>query len=176
MHGVPPDLLAWQTHLRVPPGEDLRELLGRHDGYVNSGSPPVAHLRERVPIRECAGWRLTADVTVPLGHGPFPGLVHLHGGGWVHGSPRRTHRRLAAEVTALGVVVVSVDYRRAPTHRFPAAVEDAGVALDWAHTRAADFGGDPGRLLVGGDSAGANLAAAAAVTRPSGAPQGLRRA
>jgi acetyl esterase len=162
-------LLEWHDRLQVQPGGDLRELLGRHDGYVNGGAPAAARIHERVPIREVAGWRLTANVTVPHGAGPFPCLVYLHGGGWVLGSPW-THRRLAAELATLGLVVVSVDYRRAPRHRFPAAVEDAAVAVSWTHARAAEFGGDPDRLLIGGDSAGANLAGAVLATRPPGTP------
>jgi acetyl esterase len=72
-----------------------------------------------------------------------------------------THRRLAAELAALSLLVVSVDYRRAPKHRFPAAIEDAAVAVAWAVEHAADYGGDPDRLVLGGDSAGANLTAGA---------------
>lgn len=61
-----------------------------------------------------------------------------------------------------------IDYRRAPKHRFPAAVDDTVHALGWARGNAARFGGDPGRLLVGGDSAGANLAAAALASEQGG--------
>lgn len=165
VYGVPTDLLEWHERLQVPPGVNLRELLGRHDSYINGGGPEVAAVEERVPIREIAGWRLTADVTVPHGTGPFPCLVYLHGGGWVLGSPW-THRRLAAELAALGLVVVSVDYRRAPKHRFPAAVEDAAAAVDWAYASAAAFGCEPGRFIVGGDSAGANLACAVLAAYP----------
>jgi acetyl esterase len=87
-------------------------------------------------------------------------LVFFHGGAWVMGTPW-THRRLAADMAALGLLTISVDYRRAPKHRFPAGFDDAVHAIRWARENAEDFGGDPGRLMVGGDSAGANLAAAA---------------
>lgn len=157
-HGVPVPLLEFQLTLRAPAGVSPAALLASYDGYVNAGGPPVAAVHHAVPMREVAGWRLGADITVPLGEPPFPVLVYLHGGGWVMGAPH-THRRLATELAALGLLVVSVDYRRAPKHRFPAAVQDAEYAVGWAAEHAVEYGGDPSRILVGGDSAGANLAA-----------------
>jgi acetyl esterase len=91
-------------------------------------------------------------------------LVWLHGGGWVVGD-LDTHdalcRRLAC---ASGASVLAVDYRRAPAARFPAAAEDAVAAVRWAHGHAAGMGVDPAAVGVGGDSAGGNLAAVAALT------------
>jgi acetyl esterase len=89
-------------------------------------------------------------------------LVYFHGGGWVIGSVRSHDgvcRALAAEV---GALVVSVGYRLAPEHRFPAAVEDALAATRWVSENAARLGGDPSRLFVGGDSAGGSLSAVVA--------------
>ena len=155
---VPGPLLEFQLTLRAPDGISPAALLGSYDDYVNAGGPPVAAVHHAVPMREVAGWRLGADITVPLGEPPFPVLIYLHGGGWVMGAPH-THRRLATELAALGLLVVSVDYRRAPKHRFPAAVQDAEYAVGWAAGHAAEYGGDPSRMIVGGDSAGANLSA-----------------
>ena len=93
---------------------------------------------------------------------PLPVLVYLHGGGWVVGS-LATHDpfcRLLSE--AAGVIVASVEYRLAPEHPYPAAVEDTLAAVHWAADNAAQWGGNPSRLALGGDSAGANLAAVAA--------------
>jgi acetyl esterase len=90
---------------------------------------------------------------------PGPLLVYYHGGGWVQGSVA-THDascRLLAHLS--GVRVLSIDYRLAPEHPFPAAVDDAVAAYGWAAANAASLGGDPARLAVGGDSAGGNLAA-----------------
>ncbi len=90
----------------------------------------------------------------------LPGLVYFHGGGLVAGS-METHDGIArALCRAGGVRVVSVDYRLAPEHRFPAAVEDAQAALRHIGGHAADFGIDAARLGICGDSAGATLAAA----------------
>ena len=92
-----------------------------------------------------------------------PVILFFHGGGWVIGSIA-THegvcRRLAAAADA---IVVSLDYRLAPEHPFPAAVEDVLAALAWGKEQAAALGGDPAALFVAGDSAGGNLAAVAAL-------------
>ena len=93
----------------------------------------------------------------------LPTLVFYHGGGWVLGtldSADDVCRALAARV---GCVVVSVDYRLAPEHPFPAAVEDASVAAEWARGHAGSLGGDPARVGLAGTSAGGNLAAATAL-------------
>jgi acetyl esterase len=95
----------------------------------------------------------------PAGGAPLPLLVFFHGGGWVIGSIESHDdvcRRLAQ---ASGCLVVSVDYRLAPEHTFPAPLEDAWAALRWVAAHAAALGGDAARLAVGGDSAGGNLAA-----------------
>jgi len=104
-----------------------------------------------------------------------PVLVYYHGGGWVVGtldSIDGVCRRLARRGEC---VVVSVGYRLAPEHPFPAAVEDAYAALRWTAANAAAFGGDPDRLAVGGTSAGGNLAAVAALRARRNAPRNGER-
>jgi acetyl esterase len=89
---------------------------------------------------------------------PLPVLIYYHGGGHVIGSID-THDRTARYLCLYsGCMVVSVDYRMGPEHKFPAAVEDAYAALEWVSAHAADLGADPTRIAVGGDSAGGNLA------------------
>ncbi len=101
---------------------------------------------------------------------PLPAIVYYHGGGHVIGS-LDTHDLVARNLCAgAEAVVVSVDYRMGPEHRFPAAVDDSFAALDWVHANAASLGADPDRLGVHGDSAGANLAAVVAlIARDKGA-------
>jgi acetyl esterase len=93
---------------------------------------------------------------------PLPVLVYFHGGGWVVGSVALLDPfcRLLSE--AAGVIIASVEYRLAPEHPHPAALEDALAAVRWASERAVDWGGDVSRIGLGGDSAGGNLAAVAA--------------
>ena len=101
----------------------------------------------------------------------LPGLVYLHGGGHVIGS-LDTHDAVARNLcNGAGCVVVSVDYRLAPEHRFPAAAEDAFAAARWYAAHGAETGIDPRRMAVGGDSAGGNLATVAALmARDAGGP------
>lgn len=109
-------------------------------------------------------------VYVPrTGTAPHPVLVYYHGGGWTVGDID-THDGIArALADRAGCIVVSVDYRLGPEHRFPAAFDDAMAAFAWVAANAASIGGDPARLAVGGDSAGGNLAAAVAQqTRAAG--------
>jgi len=102
---------------------------------------------------------------------PLPGLVYFHGGGWVIGD-LDTHDVLCRQLTAeAGITVASVDYRLAPEHKFPAAVDDAWEATRWVSASADRLGIDPRRLAVGGDSAGGNLAAVVALmARDAGGP------
>ncbi len=145
----------------------------RTEAAVTAGPPiPMARV-EDLEMPEPAG-TIPARLYVPEGGGPAarPLLVYYHGGGWVIGD-LDTHdgvcRFLAANSDAL---VLSVEYRLAPEHPFPAAVEDAHAAFVWAAEQAAELGADPARIAVGGDSAGGNLAAVTSVlARDAGGPQ-----
>ncbi len=136
------------------------------------GEPEAVASVENVTIDGPGGdLRLRVYRPTGTGDGPLPVLVWFPGGGWVLHSLETadtTARRLA---NRSGALVVSVQYRAAPEHRFPAAVEDAWAGLEWVYEHAAEFGGDPVRLAVGGDSAGGNLAAVCAVrARDRGTP------
>lgn len=101
-------------------------------------------------------------VYTPQGTGPFGCLMFFHGGGWVIGNIE-THDALCRELTVnAGCVTVSVDYRLAPEHRFPAAPEDCYAATKCTFDNAKSINIDPNRIAVGGDSAGGNLAAVVA--------------
>ena len=120
--------------------------------------PRVESLSMPGPDGEALALRLYAPHAEPPAT-PQPLLIYYHGGGFVVGDIEvydRLCRRLTLEANCL---VLSVDYRLAPEHRFPAAVEDCQAALHWAHANAERLGADPKRIAVGGDSAGGNLAA-----------------
>ena len=102
---------------------------------------------------------LLARIYRPQGQGPFPVLVYFHGGGWVIANLGTYDGSCRALTNAARCMVVSVAYRQAPEHKFPAAAEDAYAALQWVMTNAAQLKGDPRRVAVGGESAGGNLAA-----------------
>ncbi len=101
-------------------------------------------------------------IYTPKGNGPFPVLVYYHGGGFVVGSIADYDPVCRELCERSGFIVVSVEYRLAPEHPFPAAPEDAFQALLWVSENAASFNADTGCLVVGGDSAGGNLAAVVA--------------
>lgn len=134
-----------------------------------AAGPEVAQVEQRtipgpasdIPVR----------IYTPVGTGPFPILAWFHGGGWVVGDldgADATARHLAV---GSGCVVVSVDYRLAPETKFPGPADDCYAATRWAVQHAAQFNGDPGRIAVGGDSAGGNLAAAVTLmARDRGGP------
>ncbi|MDR3637036.1 MAG: alpha/beta hydrolase [Isosphaeraceae bacterium] len=132
--------------------------------------PPVAGLRDLVIPGQEGDLRIR--VSTPEGPGPFPALVYYHGGGWVTGDVE-THDALCRALTnAAQAVVVSVDYRLAPEHPYPAAVEDSYVAAVWVASHAEELNVDPARIAVGGDSAGGNLAAVVALkARDVGGPR-----
>ena len=86
-------------------------------------------------------------------------LVWFHGGGWTIGNVEASDSTCRSLANRSGAAVVSVDYRMGPEHRFPAAVDDCWAATRWVAAHATELGIDPGRIAVGGDSAGGNLAA-----------------
>jgi acetyl esterase len=111
-------------------------------------------------------------IYVPQGNGPFGVLVYFHGGGWVVGNIEMTDQPCRMLTNAARCVTISVDYRLAPEHKFPAGPEDCYAATKWAADNAAALNCDPARIAVGGTSAGATLAAAVALmARDRGGPR-----
>src|SRR5262249_38635254 len=104
--------------------------------------------------------QLRADVAVPKSTGPHPVVIYLHGGGWAFGSPA-SFRKLGMQFAEAGYLTIILDYRLAPQHPFPAALEDAIFAIRWATDNPGRWNGDGRRIAIGGDSAGANLALSA---------------
>ena len=127
--------------------------------------PDVAELRDfaagGVPVRLYRGAGTDAAATLPC-------LVYFHGGGWVIGD-LESHDVVCRQIANMAqCCVISVDYRLAPEHRFPAAVDDSAAATRWIIANAAGLRIDPARIAVGGDSAGGNLAAVMALMARDG--------
>lgn len=111
-------------------------------------------------------------IYIPQGSGSFPVLVFFHTGGWQVGDLEAQDPLCRRLTNRTGCIVVSVDYRLAPEHPFPAAPEDCYAATKWVATHAAEFQGDPSRIAVGGDSSGGNLATVVALmARDQGGPR-----
>ena len=149
-HTLPPAVVR-AARVPAPPGPEVARV---EDMEVFGPDGPI-------PVR----------LYYPSDEPDLPVLVWYHGGGWVIGSVENddpTARRLCA---GAGAIVISVDYRLAPEHPYPAAVDDAYAAAVWAWQNAARYGGDQTRIAVGGVSAGANLAAAVTLlSRDRGGP------
>jgi len=147
-----------------PPADvgEARASWERHAAHhLNDDLPTIGALHEGVRL----GPHLLADIMVPAGPAPFPVVLYLHGGGWAFGSAR-SFRKLGMTFAHHGFLTVMLDYRLAPEHPFPAALDDVATALDWIGANAAAYGGTGERIAIGGDSAGANLALAAAIRGP----------
>lgn len=123
---------------------------------------PVAPQEVRIPAPE--RHEVRALLLRPADHaGPLPAVLHIHGGAYIIGTPEMSVPELSETARQLGVAILSVDYRLAPEHPFPAGIEDCYTALGWLHANAAALGVDPARIAVMGESAGGGLAAALAL-------------
>jgi acetyl esterase len=124
-----------------------------------AGTPPLVAKSEDRAIPGPAG-EIGVRIYTPEGKKPFPALMFFHGGGWVLGD-LDTHDPLCRALTnEARCITVAVDYRLAPEHKFPAAVEDCYAASQWVARNCVAIGANPARLALSGDSAGGNLAAA----------------
>jgi acetyl esterase len=155
-------------------GAEGARLLYRESRGSLSAPPPEVALLENRRAPGPAG-EIPVRLYRPLGARPgdrLPALVYFHGGGWTIGD-LDTHDVVCREFANLArCAVVSVDYRLAPEHKFPAAVEDAVAATRWIAREAEALGLDPRRIAVGGDSAGGTLAAVVAlIFRDEGGPR-----
>lgn len=158
-----PAQLAKAQATVIPDGGPAGLLFGRFAKGVDvrTTSFPARHGELPLRVYTPESWSRTAR----------PVVVNFHGGGFVLGSARQQDWACGIVARDLDAVVVSVDYRLAPTHPFPAGVEDCYDALLWTAAHAEDLGGDPARIGVMGDSAGGNLAAVVSIlARDEGGP------
>ena len=163
-----PASAAFLDAMRAGGGKPLHELTVEEARATVSGASqqlaapqaPVARVEDRrIPV---PGGDIAIRIYTPRVDGTrLPIVLQFHGGGWVAGD-LETHDSIARYYAAhADAIVISVDYRRPPEHRFPTAAEDSYAAVEWASTHADEIGGDATRLAVAGDSAGGNLATVA---------------
>lgn len=178
-YAIDPELVPWLDMLPSAVLTDYDSLVATRSRMGELGEVLPAYEPTRaIDVRDTAvpGPSDAPDVPVRIytpadRDGAVPGLLYIHGGGFVLGDLDMFHMHLLRVADELGVVIVSVDYRLAPEHPFPAPVEDCYAALTWVAAKAAELGVDPERLGVGGESAGGGLAAAVALlARDRGAP------
>lgn len=174
LHPEAQALLEQLAQLGAPPLNSLSPVEAREAaaGFAQlAGEPePVAKVEDR-KIPGPAG-EIPVRIYTPQGSAPFPVLVYFHGGGWVIGTLDTVDATCRMLANRAGCVVVSVDYRLAPEHKFPAAADDCYAATKWVADNAASISGDATRIAVGGDSAGGNLAAVVSLmARDRGGPR-----
>lgn len=168
-------LLSFTTTLKPHPDSDFELTMPVNLIHALSAKMPRAEVSKTEDIRiPSATGEIPARIYWPAGYDPShppPLVVYYHGGGFVVGSVAIFDPLARKIANASEAVVISVDYRLAPTHPYPAAVDDCYEALLWAAANAASLGADPNRLVVAGDSAGGHLATVTAMrARDEGTP------
>lgn len=174
----------------MPVDPQIQTLLDRGTGVPATHTLPVAEARRQYEARialmappapvakiversiDGPGGPLKLRIYTPVGSGPFPLMMFFHGSGFVLCS-LDTHDGMCRNLAAgIGCVVVSVDYRLAPEHKFPNGPDDCLAATLWAAAHAAELGTYPARIMLAGDSAGGNMAAVTALRlRDEGGPE-----
>jgi len=170
-----PQCKAFLDQIAASGGRPLHEL-PPVEARANAMPPELGGPEQ--PVHQVVNRKVPGDgglipvrVYRPSAASPLPALIYFHGGGFVLGGLDMVDRTCRAMANASGCVVISVDYRLAPEHPFPAAADDAFAATQFVAEHAADFGVDPSLIAVGGDSAGGNLATVVALrARDAGGP------
>lgn len=148
--------------------------MGRLHPKLRADAARIRVVRD-LPYRDTGHPAHRLDVHIPEGSGPKPVVLYVHGGGFRILS-KETHWVMALAFARKGYLVFNIDYRLAPAHPFPAAIEDAAHALRWVSRHAHEYGGDPSRLVLAGESAGANLVTSLAIATSYPRPEPFARA
>ncbi len=143
---------------RLTPVEARRQMANQ---FAKGAPEPIAKVEDRTILGP--GGEIPIRIYTPDGKGPLGALVYFHGGGWVLGDIAVTDQPCRMLANQSGCVVVSVEYRLAPEHKFPAAPDDCYAATKWVSDNASSINVDPQRIAVGGTSAGGTLAAVVAL-------------
>ena len=153
-----PQLSPAQARKQPSPTDAVMQLMKERG--MDASPQPVGNVDDRTIPGPGGAGTIPVRVYTPKGEGPFPVLVYFHGGGWVIATLDTYDASCRALTNMANCVVVSVDYRQAPEHKFPAAHEDSYAATQWVMNNAGQIKGNPAQVAVAGESAGGNLAAA----------------
>jgi acetyl esterase/lipase len=159
--GKPIETLTPAQARKQPTPADAAKKVMAAQGKPTAPDPAVKSMDRTIPGP--AGALPVRVYTPASGKGPFPVVVYYHGGGWVIANKEVYDGGARALSKMANAVVVSVDYRQGPEHKFPAAHDDAFATYQWALANAASIGGDPKRVALAGESAGGGLAVATAI-------------
>lgn len=155
-----PTLTAAEARKQPTPADAAKKEMEK-EGKSTAPDPAVASMDRTIPT--AAGALPVRIYTPKAGTGPWPVIVYYHGGGWVIANKAVYDGGARALSKMTNAVVVSVDYRLGPEHKFPAAHDDALATYEWALKNAASINGDPTKLALAGESAGGALAVATAI-------------
>ncbi len=153
--GKPIETLTPEEARKQPTPADAVKKVLQQEGK-KTDPEPVGNVKD-MAIPGPAG-EIPIHIYTPKGKGPFPVMVYYHGGGWVIADTKTYEGSVRALTNGANAIIVSVDYHRAPEHKFPVPADDAYAAYIWVLQHAQEFNGDPSRIAVGGESAGGNLA------------------
>ena len=151
-----PTVSAQEARKLHTPTDAVMDVMKEHN--ISMPAPQVDTMGKDIPV--AGGMEHLRIYTPKSGNGPFPLIVYYHGGGWVIADVNVYNSSAQAMAEQVGAVVVSVNYRQGPEHKFPTAHNDAFTAYQWALQNAASIKADPKRIAVVGESAGGNLACA----------------
>jgi acetyl esterase len=155
LDGKPIETLSPQEARQQPtPADAVKKVLSD----MGKSTAPEAGVTVKDMSVPVDGGSVPVHIYTPEGKGPFPVMVYYHGGGFVIADTKTYDASPRALAKMAKAIMVAVDYRQAPEHKFPAAPNDAYAAYLWTTQHAAEFNGDPKRVAVGGESAGGELA------------------
>jgi acetyl esterase/lipase len=156
-------LIQYTAHMRIGPIAVDKLAVALMSSLAACAPLAAAELKTDIEYGKAGAESLRLDVSVPEGAGPFPVVVIVHGGGWGNGDKQKDITPLFEPLTRAHFTWFSINYRLAPTNRWPACFEDVQTAIRWVKSHAAEYKGDPRRLALIGYSAGGQLVCQAAV-------------
>jgi acetyl esterase/lipase len=123
---------------------------------TNGNPPPIGKAVKNIPYNRVHP-KQKYDVYIPEGSGPFPVLIYIHGGGWTI-IDKKTYSRICREFASEKCIICSINYRLGPKYGYPYILQDMAEAVYYIHQHVKEYGGDPNKIMLAGDSGGAHMA------------------